>query len=74
MSILSNPKSLYGARIWQFGFALGVLVLVSYAGVHRGWWPNINGALAVGGECPARTLSTLRPSTSTTYHLQARVY
>ncbi|KAK3171614.1 hypothetical protein OEA41_003698 [Lepraria neglecta] len=48
MSILSNPKSLYGARIWQFGFAIGVLVLVSYAGVHRGWWPNINGALAVG--------------------------
>ena len=49
MSILSNPKSLYGARVWQFAFAVGVLVLISYAGVHRGWWPNINGALAVAG-------------------------
>jgi hypothetical protein len=47
MSIFSNPKTLYGARIWQFGFALGVLVLISYAGVHRGWWTNINGPIAV---------------------------
>ncbi|MCJ1278241.1 hypothetical protein MMC21_006056 [Puttea exsequens] len=48
MSILTNPKSLFVARIIQIGFAIVFLVLVCYSGVHRGWWNNINGPLAVG--------------------------
>lgn len=48
MSILSNPRTLYFTRIVQLLFGIGFLVLVSDAGVHRGWWDNINGALAVG--------------------------
>lgn len=53
MSILSNPRTLYFTRILQLLFGIGFLVLVSDAGVHRGWWDNINGALAVGGTIPA---------------------
>ncbi len=49
MSILSNPRTLYFTRIVQLLFGIGFLVLVCDAGVHRGWWDNINGALAVGG-------------------------
>ena len=49
MSILSNPKSLYILRLIQFAFAIGVLVLVSYAGTHHGWWSNISGGIALGG-------------------------
>lgn len=49
MSILSNPRTLYFTRILQLLFGIGFLVLISDAGVHRGWWDNINGALAVGG-------------------------
>ena len=52
MSVLSSPKSLYIIRLVQFFLAVGVLVLICYGGVHRGWWKwwdGINGALAVGG-------------------------
>ena len=49
MSILSNPKSLYILRLIQLAFAIGVLVTVSYAGTHKGWWSNIQGGIAVGG-------------------------
>lgn len=49
MGFLSNPKLPYGVRIAELVFGLGFLILICYAGVHRGWWTNINGALAVGG-------------------------
>lgn len=50
MGFLNNPKLPYLVRIGQLAFAIGFLILISYAGTHRGWWGNINGALAVGGE------------------------
>lgn len=56
MGILSNPKVPYTVRLVQLGFGIAYLVLICYAGVHRGWWSNINGALAVGG-IPIRHLS-----------------
>ena len=48
MSILSSPRFLYFTRIAQLLFSVGFLILICYAGVHRGWWTSINGALAVG--------------------------
>ncbi|MCJ1343853.1 hypothetical protein MMC31_002050 [Peltigera leucophlebia] len=48
MGFLSNPKLPYGVRIAELVFGLVFLILICYAGVHRGWWTNINGALAVG--------------------------
>ena len=48
MSFLSNPRTLYFTRIAQFLFGVGFLILICYAGVHRGWWTSINGPLAVG--------------------------
>ena len=48
MSILSNPRTLYITRITQFLFGAAFLILICYAGVHRGWWTSINGPLAVG--------------------------
>lgn len=50
MGLFTNPKILYFLRIAQLLISLGFLILVCYAGVHRGWWKNINGALAVGGK------------------------
>jgi len=61
MSILSNPRTLYFTRILQLLFGIGFLVLVSDAGVHRGWWDNINGALAVGGTFLGSTTCTEVP-------------
>lgn len=55
MGFLSNPKLPYFVRIAQILFAIGVLILVSYAGVHRGWWKDINGALAVAGDIQLQT-------------------
>lgn len=49
MGFLSNPKFAYFVRIAQLVFGIGFLILICYAGTHRGWWKNINGALAVGG-------------------------
>lgn len=49
MAFISNPKSLYIIRLIQLAFAIGVLVLVSYAGTHHGWWSNIQGGIALGG-------------------------
>ena len=49
MSLLTNPRTLYFTRIAQLLFALGFLILISDAGTHRGWWNNINGAIACGG-------------------------
>ena len=42
-----NP--LYFVRIAQLLFGIGFLILVADASVHRGWWNNINGAVALGG-------------------------
>lgn len=50
MGVLSNPKLPYFVRIAQLVLSIGFLILISYAGTHRGWWKDINGALAVGGK------------------------
>ena len=50
MPSLSHPKALYFVRIAQLAFSLAFLVLICWSGVHRAWWTNINGALAVGGK------------------------
>lgn len=50
MGFFNSPKLQYYLRIAQLAFALAFLIVISYAGVHRGWWRNINAALAVGGE------------------------
>lgn len=50
MGLFSNPKIPYFVRIAQLLLSIGFLVLISYAGAHRGWWKGINGALAVGGK------------------------
>ena len=50
MGFFSNPKFVYFLRIAQLLVSLGFLILICYAGVHRGWWKNINGAIAVGGK------------------------
>ena len=50
MGLLSNPKLPYFVRIAQLLLSIGFLILISYAGTHRGWWKGINGALAVGGK------------------------
>ena len=48
MSILSSPRALYITRLVQLAFTLGFLILVCYSSVHRGWWENLDGALAIG--------------------------
>ena len=53
MPSLSHPKALYFSRIAQLLFAIGFLVIISWSGVHRGWWRSINGSLAVGGTFPS---------------------
>lgn len=50
MGLFINPRLQYYFRITQLAVAIAFLVVISYAGVHRGWWKNINAALAVGGE------------------------
>ncbi len=45
----NHPKLLYFVRLLQICLASATLVFICYDGVHRGWWNNINGALAVGG-------------------------
>ncbi|KAK4696455.1 hypothetical protein P7C71_g1458, partial [Lecanoromycetidae sp. Uapishka_2] len=63
MSILTNPKSLYFSRLAQLLIAIGFLIVICDAGVHRGWWNNINGALAVG------VISSIFTTILTIYHL-----
>lgn len=61
MGFLSNPKFAYFVRIAQLVFGIGFLILVCYAGTHRGWWRNINGALAVGGMFSSHLLASASP-------------
>ena len=49
-------KVLYFTRIAQLLFGIGFLILIADASVHRGWWDNINGAVAVGGKSQEITL------------------
>ena len=49
LDILKSPKILYITRLVQLCFATGFLVLICFAGTHRGWWNSINGPLALGG-------------------------
>ena len=44
-----HPKLLYFIRLLQICLAIVILILICYGGVHRGWWSNIDGPLAVGG-------------------------
>ncbi|MCJ1357371.1 MAG: hypothetical protein MMC33_007367 [Icmadophila ericetorum] len=48
MSILQNPKLLFLGRIAQLCIAIAFFVLMCWSGAHRGWWNQLNGALAVG--------------------------
>ncbi|MCJ1262333.1 hypothetical protein MMC22_002203 [Lobaria immixta] len=48
MGLFSNPKLPYFVRIAQLLLSIGFLILICYAGTHRGWWKEINGALAIG--------------------------
>lgn len=50
MGVFNNPKLQFYLRITQLAVAIAFLVVISYAGVHRGWWKNINAAIAVGGK------------------------
>lgn len=59
MVALSSPKTIYFSRIGQLAFAIGFLIILSYCGVHRAWWNNINGAIAVGGPFPLPLLIVL---------------
>ena len=52
MGFLENPKLLFYVRLVQTFFCTAFLVLVCYAGTHRGWWNNLNGPLALGGQSP----------------------
>ncbi|KAL6722301.1 hypothetical protein ACLMJK_001408 [Lecanora helva] len=45
---MASGRILYFLRIAQLLFGIGFLILISDASVHRGWWDNINGAVAVG--------------------------
>lgn len=45
----NQDRMLYSVRLLQICLASATLVLICYDGVHRGWWNNINGPLAVGG-------------------------
>ncbi|CAF9916685.1 MAG: hypothetical protein HETSPECPRED_002981 [Heterodermia speciosa] len=47
-SFLEKPKILYSTRLAQLSFATAFLVVICYAGTHRGWWKNINPPLALG--------------------------
>jgi zinc transporter ZupT len=45
---LSKPNLLFSLRCFQLCFALGFLIVICYSGVHRAWWNNVTGAIAVG--------------------------
>jgi len=44
----SKPNLLYYLRCFQLCFSLGFLIVICYAGVHRAWWDNVTGTIAVG--------------------------
>lgn len=44
----SKPNLLYYLRCFQLCFALAFLIVLCWCGVHRAWWNNITGALAIG--------------------------
>ena len=56
MSILSSPRALYITRLIQLGFTIGFLILVCYSSVHRGWWHDLDGPLAIGSTFTSPTL------------------
>ena len=43
-----SPSHLFNIRIIQVAFAIIYLILLSYCGVHRGWWLNLRDPLAFG--------------------------
>lgn len=45
---LSKPNLLFSVRCFQLAFALAFLIVISYSSVHRGWWNNITGDIAIG--------------------------
>lgn len=49
VGLFSNLKLLYFVCIAELLLNFVFLILISYAGTHRGWWKEINGVLAVGG-------------------------
>ena len=45
----AKANLLYYLRCFQLSFALAFLIVICYSGVHRGWWDNVTGAIALGG-------------------------
>lgn len=43
-----SPAYLFNTRILQIVLALVYLILLSYSGVHRGWWLNLSQPLGFG--------------------------
>ena len=73
MSILQNPKLLFLGRIAQLCIAIAFFVLMCWSGAHRGWWNQLNGALAVGGTfCAPSLRKTLTFSPSNRLHFHIR--
>ena len=48
MAFAQHLRLLYFIRLCQFAFALGFLVLICWCGTHRGYWNNVEAAIAVG--------------------------
>jgi len=44
----SKPNLLYYLRCFQICFSLGFLIVICSSSVHRGWWNNVTGAIAIG--------------------------
>lgn len=49
MGVLQNPKLLFYGRIAQLCIGIAFFILLCWSGTHRGFWNQLNGALAVGG-------------------------
>jgi len=45
---LSKPNLLFSLRCFQLCFALAFLIVICYCSVHRGWWNNVTGDIAIG--------------------------
>lgn len=66
MGFLESPKLLYFVRLLQIFFSTAFLVLVCFAGTHRGWWNNLDGPLALGSQSPLSILPLyFSPNTTT---------
>lgn len=71
MSIFTNLKSLLVFRSVQLILALALLILVSWSGIHRGWWKwwdGITGALALSSRSNRTKCILLRAHKHPSHH------